>query len=47
MNTVDEAKAALDSLVTKSRAHLYKPMQIAEILRVHRLEQEDIDPLNL
>ena len=47
MSTVNEAKAALDSLVTKSRAHLYKPMQIAEILRVHRLKEDDIEPLSL
>ena len=39
--------SSLDSLVTKGRAHLYKPMQIAEILRIHRLKLEDIDPLSL
>ena len=41
MSTVDEAKAALDSLVTKSRAHLYKPMQIAEILRTYSYDNYD------
>lgn len=28
--SVEEAKAALDSLIRKSRVHLYKPIQIAE-----------------
>lgn len=27
-----EAKEALDTLIKKSRVHLYKPIQIAEIL---------------
>lgn len=31
-----DAKKALDSLIKKSRVHLYKPIQIAEILYHHR-----------
>lgn len=27
-----QAKAALDAVIKKSRVHLYKPIQIAEIL---------------
>lgn len=38
-----EAKEALDQLISKSRAHLYKPIQIAEILYHHRIS----DNLNL
>lgn len=45
--TVTTAKAALDLLVKKSRAHLYKPIQIAEILRKYRLQEESINPLEL
>lgn len=36
--TILEAKQALDKIISKSRVHLYKPIQIAEILyrdRVH------------
>ncbi len=33
---VDNAKKALDSIIKKSRVHLYKPIQIAEILYHHR-----------
>jgi hypothetical protein len=36
------AKAALDSLIIKSRVHLYKPIQIAEILHRDRVNG-DID----
>lgn len=46
MTSVQDAKKALDSLVLKSRAHLYKPIQIAEILKAHRVEKI-VDPLNL
>ncbi len=45
MNTI-EAKAALDSLIKKSRVHLYKPIQIAEILHRDRVNN-DIDLENL
>lgn len=36
---INEAKSAIDSIIRKARVHLYKPIQIAEILyrdRVHR-----------
>lgn len=33
-----DAKFALDELIRKSRVHLYKPIQIAEILYKHRIE---------
>lgn len=42
----EEAKKALDSVIRKSRVHLYKPIQIAEILYRDRIEH-DIDLLNL
>lgn len=41
-----EAKAALDSVIKKSRVHLYKPIQIAEILYRDRVFK-DIDTENL
>lgn len=44
-NRID-AKAALDALIGKSRIHLYKPIQIAEILYRIRIHG-DINPLNL
>ena len=47
MTTILDAKRALDSLVSKSRAHLYKPMQIAEILREYRLNPDMLTPLDL
>ncbi|MBC8043358.1 MAG: HaeII family restriction endonuclease [Rhizobacter sp.] len=46
MNLLPTPKERLDKLIAKSRAHLYKPIQIAEILfrdRVHR----DIDLMQL
>lgn len=40
------AKEALDKIISKSRIHFYKPIQIAEIL--YRIRQYgDINPLNL
>ena len=39
MVTREQAKAALDAVIKKSRVHLYKPIQVAEILyrdRVHK-----------
>ncbi|NUM37478.1 MAG: HaeII family restriction endonuclease [Candidatus Brocadiae bacterium] len=33
----DLAKQALDTIIRKSRVHLYKPIQIAEILYHHRI----------
>lgn len=41
-----EAKAALDDLINKSRVHLYKPIQIAEILYRDRVVK-DIDLADL
>jgi HaeII-like restriction endonuclease len=37
-NTLVEAKDRLDRLIAKARAHLYKPIAIAEILYRHRVE---------
>lgn len=42
MATKDEAKQALDTVIRKSRVHLYKPIQIAEILYRDRVFK-DID----
>ncbi len=39
--TIQEAKQALDKVISKSRTHLYKPIQIAEIL-YHDRTQKDI-----
>ena len=44
--TKDIAKRALDNVIEKSRVHLYKPIQIAEILYHHRT-QGDINLANL
>lgn len=41
-----EAKAALDKIIKKSRVHMYKPIQIAEILYHHRV-YKNIDLLSL
>lgn len=46
MPSIEHAKCALDDLIRKSRAHLYKPIQIAEILYRDRVYQ-DINLLNL
>lgn len=46
MKDKNTAKEALDSLIKKSRVHLYKPIQIAEILYRHRI-YKDIDLLSL
>ena len=42
MPTREDAKNALDKLIQKSRVHLYKPIQIAEIL-YHDRVYHDID----
>lgn len=39
---IQEAKQALDKIISKARIHLYKPIQIAEILYRDRIEG-DID----
>ncbi len=36
---IKQAKKKLDKVITKSRVHFYKPFQIAEILRHHRIGQ--------
>jgi len=40
INENNLAKKALDILIRKSRVHLYKPIQIAEILYHHRIERK-------
>lgn len=41
-----EAKQALDSIIGKSRAHMYKPIQIGEILYHYRVKHDiDLDDL--
>ena len=45
MPTLQQAKERLDSIINKGRVDLYKPIQIAEVLRRARLHQ-DIDILN-
>jgi type II restriction enzyme len=42
-----EAKQALDTIIRKARVHLYKPIQIAEILYHHRIEPDTISLANL
>lgn len=46
MPTVQEAKERLDAIIAKARVDLYKPIQIAEVLRRSRL-QKDIAILKL
>ncbi|GAB4331457.1 MAG: hypothetical protein OHK0038_06330 [Flammeovirgaceae bacterium] len=43
---IQEAKQSLDKVISKSRVHLYKPIQIAEILYRDRTEK-DINLANL
>ncbi len=44
--TVETAKIALDNIIKKSRVHLYKPIQIGEILYRHRVFGDiDLDDL--
>ena len=38
--TIIEAKQAIDKIISKARVHLYKPIQIAEILHRDRIEQD-------
>ncbi len=46
MPAFSDAKAALDKIIQKSRVHMYKPIQVAEILYHHRVFG-DIDLLSL
>jgi HaeII restriction endonuclease len=43
---IKEAKQSLDKIIEKARVHLYKPIQIAEILYQHRIKGE-LDLLDL
>jgi hypothetical protein len=43
---IKEAKQSLDKIIEKARVHLYKPIQIAEILYQHRTKNE-LDLLDL
>lgn len=36
---INEAKQALDKVIDKARVHLYKPIQVAEILHRDRVEK--------
>ena len=47
MPSKEQAKIALDTLIRKSRVHLYKPIQIAEILHHARVNPNSIDLANL
>ncbi|MCL1883157.1 MAG: HaeII family restriction endonuclease [Defluviitaleaceae bacterium] len=47
MVTREQAKKALDTLIKKARVHLYKPIQIAEILHYARVNPNSIDLSNL
>ena len=40
-----KSKKALDKIIEKSRVHLYKPIQIAEILYHNRIE-DSVNPSN-
>ena len=42
MITLEAAKKALDTVIEKGRVHLYKPIQVAEILYRDRV-YKDID----
>jgi hypothetical protein len=44
---INQAKQKLDSLIKKSRVHLYKPIQIAEILNKSRLESSALNITDL
>lgn len=44
---IEDAKRALDKVINKGRTHLYKPIQIAEVLRRKRLYNPNLDLENL
>jgi len=46
MSNLEEAKRHLDIVIKKGRVHLYKPIQLAEILYAHR-KNRDFDLLDL
>jgi len=39
MANIQDAKMRLDSIIAKARIYLYKPIQIAEVLRKSRSEK--------
>ncbi|HHF1675828.1 TPA: HaeII family restriction endonuclease, partial [Haemophilus influenzae] len=39
MNDIQVAKESLDKIIKKARVHLYKPIQIAEILYQDRVNK--------
>ena len=43
MPSIEEAKDRLDFIINKGRVHLYKPIQIAEVLYHSRVGDADID----
>lgn len=47
LSTILEAKQALDKVIGKARVHLYKPIQIAEILHRKRVIDPDLELENL
>jgi len=47
MSLKEEAKSALDDIIKKGRVHLYKPIQIAEILYFDRVNPGELDLLSL
>ncbi len=40
MEKIQNAKSQLDKVINKARVHLYKPIQIAEILHRHRIKKD-------
>jgi type II restriction enzyme len=46
MYTIEEAKNRLDMIIRKARVDMYKPIQIAEVLRYSRLNN-NLDILNI
>ena len=47
MPSLTDAKSALDTIIKKSRVHLYKPIQVAEILYHSRVNPGSINLLNV
>ncbi|SMG15576.1 HaeII family restriction endonuclease [Dethiosulfovibrio salsuginis] len=47
MTDILQARESLDKVIDKSRVHLYKPIQIAEILYQHRITKGNINLNNL
>lgn len=47
MPNIRMSKEAIDTIIRKSRVHLYKPIQIAELLYHHRIDKKRWDLLDL